>query len=193
MPWPWPLTSWPSPLVVSRLSREWCDQTMLQSHALVTENGPRPLWHSFCMGSKLLLVVDAHIKFEVSSFSRSEDIGARILKIWASSAILDSTLSEFWQLCSCHGVICPRAAELERCNRFSNCRALGAPGGQMDLSRVEGHSCTWSAADESPDIGATSCCFRLLIFCPIFKSERSECEWGQKRGKISPVFTPCEK
>jgi len=47
------------------------------------------------MTSDLLLVVDAHTKFEVSSFSRSIDIGVRILKIWASSAISGSTLSGF--------------------------------------------------------------------------------------------------
>jgi len=29
--------------------------------------------------------------------------------------------------------ICPRAAELGRCNGFSNCRTLGVPIGQMDL------------------------------------------------------------
>jgi len=49
------------------------------------------------MPSKLLFVVTAHTKFEVRSFSRSRDIGVCILKIWASSAILNSTLSGFWQ------------------------------------------------------------------------------------------------
>jgi len=29
--------------------------------------------------------------------------------------------------------------------------------------------------------------------CPIFKSERSECEWGRKRGKISHFLTSCKK
>jgi len=43
----------------------------------------------FLHAVKLHLVVDAHTKFEVSSFSLFKDIGARILKIWASSAILD--------------------------------------------------------------------------------------------------------
>jgi len=57
------------------------------------------------------------------------------------------------QLPRCHrnfNAICPCAAELERCNRFSNCRTLGDQIGQMDL-RVGGPSCTGSAADESPD------------------------------------------
>jgi len=49
----------------------------------------------FCMPSKLLLVIDALTKFEISMFSCSKDIRARILQIWASSAILDSTLGEF--------------------------------------------------------------------------------------------------
>jgi len=49
----------------------------------------------FGMPSKLLLVVDANNKFEVSSVSRSRDIGVRILKLWASSAILDLTLGVF--------------------------------------------------------------------------------------------------
>jgi len=35
----------------------------------------------FFMPSKLLIVVGAHTKFEVSSFCLSEDIEARILKI----------------------------------------------------------------------------------------------------------------
>jgi len=43
--------------------------------------------------SKAFLVVDAHTKFEVSSFSRLKDIGASILKMWASSTTLYSTLS----------------------------------------------------------------------------------------------------
>jgi len=47
-----------------------------------------------CIQSKLLLLAVRHTKFEVSRFSRSK-IGARILKILTSSAIFDSTLSEF--------------------------------------------------------------------------------------------------
>jgi len=90
----------------------------------------------FCMLSKLLIVIGAHSKFEVSSFCRCRDIGVRILKTWASSAILDSTLSGFWQFQSSLeprstilwnlNAICPHAAELERCNRFSNYPTLGA-------------------------------------------------------------------
>jgi len=110
-----------------------------------------------------------HTIFEVSGFSCSRDIGVRILKIWASSAILDSTLSSFTQFRSFPGATeyhlvkfernLPRAAELKRCNCFSNCRTLGAPIGQMDL-RVGGHSCTGSAAG----ISAIHYCFRFLIF-----------------------------
>jgi len=54
-----------------------------------------PFYQGFCMPSKLLLVFDAHTKFEVYSFSRSKDIGARTLNIWASSVILDLTLGGF--------------------------------------------------------------------------------------------------
>jgi len=57
---------------------------------------------SFCMPSKLHIAGDAHSIFEIFSFSRSKDIGLRILKIWASSAILDSTLSVFSQFCLFH-------------------------------------------------------------------------------------------
>jgi len=39
----------------------------------------------------------AYFSFEVSSFSCSKDIGVRILKIWVTSTILDSTTSEFSQ------------------------------------------------------------------------------------------------
>jgi len=49
----------------------------------------------FCLPSKLL-VVDAHTKFEISRFSCSKDIWDRMLKIWASFAILDSILGECW-------------------------------------------------------------------------------------------------
>jgi len=40
-------------------------------------------------------IVDAHTKFQVSSFSRSKDIRVRILKIWVLSVVLDLTESEF--------------------------------------------------------------------------------------------------
>jgi len=45
--------------------------------------------------------------------------------------------------------------------------------------RVGGSRCTASAADESPDVDATQHCFRFLIFCSVFKSQRSECVWGR--------------
>jgi len=86
--------------------------------------------------------------------------------------------------------ICPRAAELERCNRFSNCRTIRAPIGQMDIG-VEGHRYTGCAADESPDIGAIRNCFRCFIFSPIFKSERSGGEGVENQGKMSQFLTPC--
>jgi len=60
-------------------------------------NRSRPLRLKFCMTSNLLVVVDVHTKFKDSSFSRFMDIGVRILKVWASSAILDSTLNGFSQ------------------------------------------------------------------------------------------------
>jgi len=43
----------------------------------VTENGPRPLWPSSCMRSKLLFVVDEHTKCDVCScshFGRMDEI-----------------------------------------------------------------------------------------------------------------------
>jgi len=49
------------------------------------------------MPLKLLFVVDAHTKFEVSSSNSSKDIGIRILKILVSFAIFDSTLGGFLQ------------------------------------------------------------------------------------------------
>jgi len=49
----------------------------------------------FCMPCKLHLMADAHTKFQVSSFSHSNDTAVGILNIWASFAILDSTLSGF--------------------------------------------------------------------------------------------------
>jgi len=154
------------------------------------------------MPSKLFLVIDAHTKFEVSSFNHSRDIRVRILKICVSSAILDLTLSGFWQFHSFRGATeyhlvkfeCnqPCAAEIEWCNCFSNCRTLGAPNGQMDL-RVGGPSCTESAADESPDIAAIRYCFRFFIFCSIFKPECLEYEGLKNGGKISHFLTPLWK
>jgi len=43
--------------------------------------GHVPLLLSFCMPSELLPVVDAHTKFEVSSFSGSKDIGGVYRKL----------------------------------------------------------------------------------------------------------------
>jgi len=51
----------------------------------------------FCTAYFLLLTIYLHAKFEVLSFSRSIDIGVRILKIWASSAILNAILNGFSQ------------------------------------------------------------------------------------------------
>jgi len=90
--------------------------------------------------------VDAHTKFKVYSFSRPIDIRIRMLKIWALSAILDSTRSGFSQFCLFHratsiillnlNTIRPCVAELEQRNHFSNCCTLWAPIGTMDV-RVE--------------------------------------------------------
>jgi len=95
------------------------------------------------MPSKLLFVIDAHTIFEDSSFSYSKDIGVRILKIWASSAILDLTVSGFWQFCSFSGATEYQAVKFDRnlstCGwvrvmyPFFQCRTLGALIGQMDL------------------------------------------------------------
>jgi len=72
-----------------------------------------------------------------------------------------------------------RAAELERCNRFSNCRTLGAIFQQL-FYRVGGPRCRASAADENLDIGAKHYCSKFLIFCSVFKSQRSECVYSRK-------------
>jgi len=73
---------------------------------------------------------------------------------------------------------------------FSNCCALGAPIGTMDL-RVGGPSCTGSVADESIDIDAIRFCFKFLNFC-CFKSQRWECEWRQKTLQNFAFFDPCK-
>jgi len=116
-----------------------------------------PIVTYFCIAYFPLVATYLHDKFEPCS----KDVEVCILKIWASSAILDSTFSRFWQFSSFpeatkyHFVkferICPRAAELELCNRFSNCLTLGAPIGQMDLSELGGPSCMKSVEDESSD------------------------------------------
>jgi len=99
------------------------------------------------MPSNLLLVVDAHIKCEVSSFSCSRDIRIRILKRWVSSAVLV--------------VFHYSTAETERCNRFSNCRPSGAPTLQMYL-KSWGTCGIWEPRHR--------CCKLLFrLFCPIFK------------------------
>jgi len=127
-----------------------------------------------------------------------------MLKIWASSSILDSIISGFWQFCIFHEATeyhfvkfernLSRATELERCNRFSNCGTLGTPSGQMDLRAGRPYcTCTRSAADQSTDIGAVLCCFRFLNFCSIFRSQRSGCEWGRKTGQNFALLTPYEK
>jgi len=61
--------------------------------------------------------------------------------------------------------------------------------GQMDL-RVGSRSCTGSAADERPHIGAIPCCFRFLSLFPVFKLERLECEWGRKMAQNFALFDP---
>jgi len=88
-------------------------------------------------------------------------------------------------------VICPHAADLERCNRFSNCCTLGAPTGQMDR-RVGGPKAhgICSRSDESSDIGAICYCFRFLNFCSAFKSQHSERELGRKSGQNFAFLTP---
>jgi len=146
---------------------------------------------AFCtLQSKLLLVVDEHTKFDISSFSRSRDIRVRILRILASFAMSDSTLSGFWQFRSFSGAteyhlvksernLSTCAAELERCNRFSNCRTVGAPIGQMDL-RVGGLSCTGSATDES----------QTLLFCHIFLNQSAGNASGPKNGTKVRTFWP---
>jgi len=59
---------------------------------------------------------------------------------------------------------------------FSNCRALGAPIGQMDL-RAGVPSCAGPAADDSIDIGAIHYCFIFLNFYSVLNHmQRSECE-----------------
>jgi len=51
----------------------------------------------------LLFAVYLQAQFGAYSFSRSKDIGVRILKIWASFTILDLTLSGFSQFRSFPG------------------------------------------------------------------------------------------
>jgi len=99
-----------------------------------------------------------------SSFSRSRDIGVCVLIISALSAILDSTFSGF--------------------GNSPICRTLGPQLGKW-ISDLGGPSCTGFAADES----AIHYCFRFLFFCPIFKSECSECEWS-KNGQNFALFDP---
>jgi len=130
------------------------------------------------------------LAFAVLKISRS----IIILKIWASDTILDSILSEFsqfrlfYEATQYHLVTFER--NLSTCGRvramkpFSNCRALGAPVGTIDL-RVGGPKCACmrSAADESTDIGAIQYCFRFLNFCSTFKSQRSSFELRRKTGQ----------
>jgi len=78
----------------------------------------------FCMPSKLLFVIYADTKFEVSSFSRSTDIGVCILKISVSSAILDSTLSDFGQFRSFPGATKYHLVKYERLSTGSWVRAM---------------------------------------------------------------------
>jgi len=54
--------------------------------------------------------------------------------------------------------VCPGVARIEQCNCFFNCSTLWAIFKQMFFS-VGGLRCTWSAADESPDISAIHYCF----------------------------------
>jgi len=87
--------------------------------------------------------------------------------------------------------ICPRVAELERCNRFSNCRAFGVQIGTMDL-KVGGPS-AW-VLRQIKDIGAIRYCFSFWIFFAVFKLQRLECEWGRKMGQnFAKFLTPFEK
>jgi len=107
-----------------------------------------------------------HTKFEVDSFRHSRDIEVRIFKkirrrppSWirplvgfhnsAASVVPRSTI--LWNL----NAIRPRAAELARCNRFSNCRTLGPQMGKW-ISELGGPSCTGSVA---ADIGAYTLLF----------------------------------
>jgi len=148
------------------------------------------------MPSKLFLVVDAHDKFEISSFSRSRDIGVRILKMWASS--VDSTLSGFsrsaflklqstilWNL----NAICQRAAELERCNRFSNCRTLGAPIGQMDL-RIRGPGCMVLRQMKAQTSMLYGVVLDIWIFAPFLNQSARSAIGVENRCKFSNFLTP---
>jgi len=151
------------------------------------------------MPSKLHLVVDAHTKFEISSFSRSKDIGVRILKIWASSAILDSILGEFSRFRLFHGATEYHLMKYEHnpstcgwvraMKPFSNYRTLGAPIGTMNL-RVG----ALAARSLLQMRAQTSSLHRLLLDFWIFaKSQRSECECGRKTGQNFAFLTPCVK
>jgi len=75
---------------------------------------------------------------------------------------------------------------------FANCSTLMLSFWQMFL-RVGGPSCTGSAADESSDIGAIRYCFRFLIFCYVFKSQRSKCECCRKTWQIFALIDPLWK
>jgi len=146
----------------------------------------------------VFLVVDAHTKFEVSSFSRSNDIGSRILIICASSAILDSTLNEYshsaaastvpqsttlWNL----NAICTRVAELERYDRFSNCRTLGAPIGTMYL--IVGALAARRLRQMRPQLLLSD----FWIFALFLNHSARNTNGVEKWGKFSHFLTPCEK
>jgi len=148
-----------------------------------------------CTPSKLLLVVDAHTKFEASSFSRSRYIG-RCRPSWIRSLVGFDNSAAFRKPQSTYQLVkfecnLSRAAELERCYHFSNCRTLGAPIGQMDL-RVGGSCCMGSAADERAQTTMLYYGFRF-IFCPIFNQSAWNASGVEKRGEISHFLTHCEK
>jgi len=154
------------------------------------------------MPSKLLFVVDAHTKFEVTSFSRSKDIGVRILKIWPSSAILDSILSGFSQIRSFPGATEYHRVKFEynlsRCGwvraikPFFQRSHFGRPN-WGNGSQCWGSRCTGSTTDENTVIDAIHFCFIFLNFFAVSKSQRSEASGGEKRGKNPYFLTPCEK
>jgi len=152
----------------------------------------------FCTAYFPLFTLYLRDKFELCS---SKDIGVHILKTWASSAILDwifcgfDNSAAFLELQSIIlsnlNVICQRAAELDRCYRFSNCLTLGAPIGQMDL-RVGGPTCKRYAANDSSVIGAIHIVLNFWFFGHIFKSARLEYELGRKTGQNFAFVPPVQ-
>jgi len=67
--------------------------------------------------------------------------------------------------------------ELEQCNRFSNCRTLGALIGEMNLKSLGGGL---DARALRQMRAQTSGLYRFWNFCFVFRSQRSEGKWGRK-------------